>query len=115
MNGDTASKLAFATDSIRNGSRYLTEQAASVCEQMNAAWPVMRDAHERIRDLESELANLRHTVDGYRYAAAWASGDSWDGCPECKARFVWARSRDKDYDLDDKKMAAMSSSFLHSQ
>jgi hypothetical protein len=53
--GDTASRLAHATDVVRGESRWLTEQAARVAEGMDMAWPIMREARERIRDLESAL------------------------------------------------------------
>lgn len=55
---DTASMLAFETDAIRGESAWLTEQSARVTETMDRAWPVMRKARERIRELESDLKNI---------------------------------------------------------
>lgn len=64
MIGDTASRLAKETDAIRNEGRWLAEQAKRVCETMESAHPVMREARERIRGLESALQELYAVVRG---------------------------------------------------
>lgn len=64
MIGDTASRLASKTDAIRNEARWLAEQAARVCETMESAHPVMREARERIRALEKALEELHAMVRG---------------------------------------------------
>lgn len=60
---DIASQLAFETDAIRNESQWLKEQAARVTSSMDQAWPVMRQARERIRALERDLLELANAAD----------------------------------------------------
>lgn len=60
--GDTATLLAEQTDAIRNESAWLKEQAARITDGMDRAWPIMRQARYRIRDLEQALLEMTITT-----------------------------------------------------
>lgn len=98
--------------------RYVPPAHPSACTCPNA-WdrecPVHGERAEAIAawnprpKQEGEAAEV--ALDRYRYAVEWSAADSWDGCPECRARLEWARSLD-DKRLSVNEVAAIGKSFL---
>lgn len=62
---------------------------------------------EALADVPDDL-----TLDRYRYAVHFASADAWDGGPDIRRRFEWARANDPQGRLTDNQAAVIGQRFL---
>lgn len=99
-------KLADEIERLRKSSRsndfveFIADHGEELIRILRAADDVGQDAIAlglEIKALRDELTAAEHrasvaenALKKFRYAKAFLSADSWDGCPDCQMRFAWA-------------------------
>jgi hypothetical protein len=73
--------------------------------QIDQATKAFFAAVERITELQA-------TIDRYRYAVHFASAVAWDGGPDIRSRFAWARCNDPGGMLTDDRTAEIGKAYL---